>query len=593
MFSRRSFIGGSSVLAISLGLGNGAAAESAARLADLDFTNSAAREHAPALEGTPRYVRHEVFGDAAGIAIEDATVNGVEDAGYSQSGSPKGWRMPAEFNPASPCVATFTRIGNGRGLLRLQGDRAGDFHVVLGSGRYFPIAAGEPLTGSMAIRLVDGTTKNLKNVSLVILENDAAGKVANKAPPATPIQLLQTDKVWWAEVRAVAGAYHYANLAIKVAVTAAFDLTFEVNDPQLEKRRWRSTFCVASRDADRISLATALQQDYLSAVERSVVVTADMPRFSADGTLWSEYADDQNFVAIERRGWVLYACVGKNGATRELRLGVVPPLMRFSVALTIGETGLTASLNGKSPSAIKSEMPRRLTVARLGSRPGSANWNSTICRLTLYRGRLADGARASRPPRAFFDDFDRPDSVSLGVSPTGQSIIAFGTVTSRIAGKKWVADAGSWALAHASYGKVTLPVIPRYMGAVLNWTSGGEEGGAGLIAVTGDLPNIIDGLHTIVCDNREIFQTITSSTVDTALANFYYPVPMKRDGATVYGVARLLNVAERAVVFVGPDGDLARHVHGTYVSRAGRIAVFEHYWQIGRCRPEFLAVAAL
>lgn len=580
-------------MAMSLGLGRIAAAGSDVRLADLDFTSPTTRgDHAHAVAGTLRYARHEVFGDAAGIIIEEAGANGVEDAGYSQASSPGGWRMPAQFNPASPCTATFTKTGNGCGLLRLQGDRAGEFHVVMGSGRRFPIAAGEPLTGSMAIRLAHGSSGALKNVSLVILENDAEGRVANKTPPTAPIQQLQTDKAWWAEVRAVAGAYHYANLAIKIVVTSAFDLTFEINAPQLEKNKWRSTFCVASREADRVSLAADLQQNYLTASERSLVITADMPRFAANGSLWSEYRDDKNFISIERRSWVLYAHVVNDGESRDIRLGVVSPLMRFSIALVIGETGLTASLNGKPPVALKDEMPRGLTQARFGTGP-AGSWNSTIQRLTLYRGRIADCARASRPPDAFFDDFDRPDSKSLGVSPTGQSITWFGTATSRIAGKKWVADAEGWALAHASYGKVTLPVIPRYMGAVLNWTSGREEGGAGLLAVTRDLPNPIDGLHTIVCDNREIFQTITSSTVERATANFYYPVPMKRDGATVYGVARLLNIAEKAVVFVGPGGDLARHVHETYVSRAGRIAVFEHYWQIGQCRPEFLAVAAL
>ncbi|WP_458760129.1 hypothetical protein ACSVBT_04835 [Afipia sp. TerB] len=585
-------MGGVSAVAMSLALGRIAAAEPAAGLADLDFANAAGKEHAAPLAGVPRYVRHEVFGDPAGIMIEDAAVNGVEDAGYSQAAVPRGWRMPAEFNPASPCTATFTKAGNGRGLLRLQGDSAGEFHVVLGSGRHFPIAAGDALTGSMAIRLAQGASNNLKGVSLVILENDGEGRVANKTPPTAPIQQLQADKAWWAEVRAVAGAYRYANLAIKVVAGAAFDLTFEINHPQLEKRNWRSTFCVASREADRISLAAALQEDYLSGPERSLVLTADMPRFSANGTLWSEQGDDKNFIAIERQGWFLNARVVKDGASREIRLGVVSPLMRFSVALAIGESGLTASLNGKPPIVFRGAMPRGLSMARLGSGV-AGSWNSTIQRLTLYRGRIIDCARASRLRDAFFDDFDRPDSASLGVSPTGQSIIWFGTATSRIAEKKWVADAGSWALAHASYGKVTLPAIPRYMGAVLNWTSGREEGGAGLLAVNGDLPNPIDALHTIVCDNREIFQTITSSTVDAAVANFYYPVPMKRDGTTVYGVARLLNIADKAVVFVGPDGDLARHVHETYVSRAGRNAVFEHYWQIGQCRPEFLAVAAL
>lgn len=590
MFSRRSFVGGSSLFAMSLGLGGIAIAEGEAHLADLDFTKSS---DAHAVTGKLRYVRHEVFGDPVGIIIEDAATNGVEDAGYSQPASPPGgWRMPAEFNPAAPCTATFTKTGNGRGLLRLQGNQAGEFHVVLGSGRHFSIAAGESLTGSMAIRFAGGSSSNLKGVSLVILENDAEGKVANKTLPTAPIQQLQTDKAWWAEVRAVAGGYRYANLAIKIVVTAAFDLTFEINDPQLEKRSWRSSYCVASREADRVSLAADLQKNYLGAPERSLIVTADMPRFSANGSLWSEYRDSKNFIAVERRGWALHARVMRDGASHEIRLGLVPPLMRFSMALVIGETSLAASLNGKPPVVLKGEMPRGLTMTRLGA--GSAGmWNSTIQRLILYRARIADCARASRPPDAFFDDFDRPDSASLGTSPTGQSIIWFGTAKSRIAGKKWVADAGSWALAHASYGKVTLPAVPRYMGTVLNWTSGREEGGAGLLAVTADLPSPIDGLHTIVCDNREIFQTITSSTVDAPLANFYYPVPMKRDGTTVYGVARLLNVAEKAVVFVGPDGELARHVDETYVSRAGKIAVFEHYWQIGQCRPEFLAVAAL
>lgn len=289
----------------------------AVRLADLDFTKG---DHGYAVTGKLRYVRHEVFGDAAGIIIEDAAANGIEDAGYSQSASPPGgWRMPAELDPALPCVATFTKTGNGRGRLRLQGNQAGEFHVVLGLGRHFPIVAGEPLTGSMAIRLAGGSSNSLKSVSLVILENDAEGRVANETPPTAPIQQLQTDKAWWAEVRAVAGAYRYADLAIKVVVTAAFDLTLEINDPQLEKRSWRSSYCVASREADRVSLAAELQQNYLAASERSLVTTADMPRFSANGSLWAESRDDKNFIAVERRGWVLYARVVNDGASREIR----------------------------------------------------------------------------------------------------------------------------------------------------------------------------------------------------------------------------------------------------------------------------------
>ncbi|GIQ77066.1 hypothetical protein [Bradyrhizobium sp. RD5-C2] len=67
---------------------------------------------------------------------------------------------------------------------------------------------------------------------------------------------------------------------------------------------------------------------------------------------------------------------------------------------------------------------------------------------------------------------------------------------------------------------------------------------------------------------------------------------MERDGRTPYGVACMTNFGEKAVVYVGPQGDLARHVHHTYTERAGPFAVFEHFWQLTQCRPEFFAVAA-
>jgi hypothetical protein len=235
-------------------------------------------------------------------------------------------------------------------------------------------------------------------------------------------------------------------------------------------------------------------------------------------------------------------------------------------------------------------MPDSLHQANLGS-GNRGTWNSTIARLTLFGAGVADAAAASRQEETFYDDFDRPDSRSLGMSPTGQAIQRFGA-NSRIDGRKWVADS-ELSLVSAAYGTIRMYRVPRYIGAVINWTTGLMEGGAGLIASTHEnLDAHLNALHTVLTDRREIFQTITRSSVDKEFASFFYPTPMRRDGETSYGVAAMLDAIDSAVVYVGPQGDLVRHVDPTYVQRAGSVVVFEHYWHLSQCRPEFLAVAA-
>jgi hypothetical protein len=591
MLSRRSFVGASSLLLASIGARSASAEGNTVPLLDLNFFDrSASTDHARALNAPLRYVNHEVFGDPAGIMIEDAALNGVEDADYSGSGAyPAGWRMLSQSGSPADLTAKFIKTGAGKSRLQLQGRSAGDFYVTTGSSRRFAIVTGDVLTGSVAIRLADGDRGSLKSLGLLILENNADGAVANPTPSVAPVQQIQTDKAWWAQVQIVAGLSGFANLAVKVTTSGKFDLTFEINFPQLEKRAWRSTFCAVSREGDDVLLAAP--SDYLSRTERSVAITADAPRFVAAGTLWSEYADANNYVEVQLRDRVIYAKAVAVGVPNEIRLGVVPPLMRFTVCLILRANGLTASLNGKPPKLVNCAMPKGLTLVRLG---GGLNgrWSSTVGRLTLFKVPVFDSALESRRDQVFFDDFDRPDSPSLGRSPTGQVIERVGSNNTAISGRKWVAIAGGLGLAFAGYGQIRLPNVPRYLGAVLTWTTGYSGGGAGLIAATNDLSGPTDALHTIVSDHGEIFQTISNSHVDTALATFTYPVAMRRDGQTQYGVACMLNSMESAVVYVGPQGDLARHVSPTYVNRIGRIAVFEHYWQLGQCRPEFLAVAA-
>jgi hypothetical protein len=214
-------------------------------LLDLNFFDrSASTDHARALNAPLRYVNHEVFGDPAGIMIEDAALNGVEDADYSGSGAyPAGWRMLSQSGSPADLTAKFIKTGAGKSRLQLQGRSAGDFYVTTGSSRRFAIVTGDLLTGSVAIRLADGDRGSLKSLGLLILENNADGAVANPTPSVAPVQQIQTDKAWWAQVQIVAGLSGFANLAVKVTTSGKFDLTFEINFPQLEKRAWRSTIC--------------------------------------------------------------------------------------------------------------------------------------------------------------------------------------------------------------------------------------------------------------------------------------------------------------------------------------------------------------
>jgi hypothetical protein len=587
MLSRRSFVQG--FCALSSAGGGTAAAADGAEPTDLDFCDrSAAAQHAGVLGDALRYVDHEVFGDAAGIMIEDSADNGVEDAGFGAS-PPSGWQMRPETVLPDIYTATFAKTALARGQLRLQGRAAGDCTITLGSDRHFAIAAGDLLTGSLAIRLAQGDVAQIGAVGLIIAERDGSGRIANTAPVLAPVQQLAGDKAWWAQARITVGQSGFASLVLKVITTGAFDLVFDIHTPQLEKRGWRSTFCAASRAADTVIVAPSA--DYLSRPERTVVITADAPRQVAAATLWSEWRDADNFVEIRYRDHVVSAQSIADGVASEIRLGVVPPLMRFTVAMIRHATGLAASLNGKPVQSVACAMPRGLTRVTLGDGT-HGRWNSTVARLTLHASALADAASASRRLVTFYDDFDRPDAAELGDSPTGQAIARVGANHSAIAGRQWVAMDGPPDAVSAAYGKVALPQVPRYLGAVVCWTTGNSGGAAGLIAASNDMSASTDALHSIVTDTAEIFQTITLSQVDAALARFVYPVAMRRDGATPYGVACLLNAAESAVVYVGPQGDLARHVSSTYAARAGRFAVFEHYWQPGQCRPAFLAVAA-
>ena len=584
MLSRRAF------LAASLAAVASCANADDAVLFDLDFRNRDATDsHRRALDGVLRYVDHEVLGDPAGLLIEDAAINGVEDAGYRGDGLvPTGWIMPDSFTLPKPCRATFTRSGDGRGQLRLQGDSAGDYDVTLGSTTFFAVAQGQHLTGSLAIRVVSGDRAALTGFGLLILQRNRAGEIVDRSPSVAPVQQIQTDQPWWAQVRIVASTDGHASLVVKITTSAPFDFVFDLHTPQLEARSWRSSFCIGARDAD--SLALRDPHAYLGARERSVVITADTPRCVPVGTLWREASDTGDAVEIVWRDHALHLVVTAAGVSTELRLGEMPPLMRFSVCLAIGAAGVAASLNGKPAQSLPFAPVAPVTRVQLGQgRLG--RWNATVARLTLRRDNIGDPARESLRDIAFYDDFDRADSRSLGRSPSGQSIERVGAAATSLANRTWIA-AGGLGLSFAAYGKVTLPAPPLYMGAVLSWSSGYAGGGAGLIAATNNLTPPTHALHTIVTDREEIFQTLTNSKVDAALASFVYPQPIARDGVSRCGVARFVSIRDNAVVFVGPQGDLARHVSPTYVATLGPTAVFEHYWQAGQARPQFHAVAA-
>ncbi len=590
MLSRRSFLAATPIAIATARSSPASAANDVAPLLDLNlFDRNAAIEHARSLNGQLRYFSHEVFGDPAGIIIEDASTNGVEDADYARSGDyPAGWRMPSDLFPVN-CTAKFIKHAEGRGSIRLRGADGGDFYVALGSTEHFPVRQGETLTGSISVRLADGDPSILKGVSLLIVEEGGEAASGNPVSAIAPVQQLQTDRDWWVQVQAVARSSGYATLAIKVTTAAKFDITLDLNFPQLEKRPWRSTFCAVSRAINDVSLSTSI--DYLSLSERSLVITADAPRAVANATLWNEYGNDDNSIQIQLRERILYAKVVSKGTPTEIRLGVIPPLMRFSVCLVIAAEGISASLNGKRPTFAACVVPKGLTIAKLGS-GANGSWNSTIGQITLFKGRVFDAEIKSRRYQAFYDDFDRADSRSIGRSPTGQMIERTGSIETAIVQRKWVADTGGLALTFAGYGKVTLANPPRYLGAVLNWTKGISGGAAGLIAATNNLLDPTDALHTLVSDREGIFQTIANSKVETALTTFIYPIAMSRDNETAYGVAFLISSREDAVVFVGPQGDLARHKDLSYAKRLGKTAVFEHYWHMSQARPEFHAVAA-
>ena len=559
-------------------------------LLDLDFCDRSAVElHRRALDGTLRYARHEVFDEPAGLLIEDAAINGVEDAGYRNDGAfPTGWTMPDASPLPKPCKATFTRVSDGQGRLQLRGESAGDYYVTLGSSRYFAVMAGDHLMGSMAIRLAAGDRTMLASVGLLILERNDAGDIANAAPVVAPVQQLQTDRPWWAQARIVVGVNGYASLVLKLSAAGPFDLSFDIHSPQLEKRGWRSSFCLGTREADAISLSDP--QAYLAHQQRSLVITADTPRCVPSATLWYEGSDSGDAIEIVWRDHALYVVSFIAGVTREINLGMMPPLTRFSVCLVIATDSITASLNGKAPKQLSPGSAALFTRAQLGQgRLG--RWNATIAQLTLYKARVFDPAVESLRDIVFYDDFDRADSRALGRSPSGQVIARVGAVETSIVNKTWIA-VGGLGLSFAAYGKITLPEPPLYQGAVLSWTAGYAGGGAGLLAATHDLTPPTNALHTVVTDREQIFQTLTNSSVDAALASFVYPQPIARDGVTRCGVARLVSRKDNAVVFIGPQGDLARHVSPTYVASLGPTAVFEHYWQAGQCRPQFHAVAA-
>jgi hypothetical protein len=76
MLSRGSFVGASSLLPISIVPRSASTQENTSPLLNLDFLDrSAARGHAQALAAAPRHVAHELFGDLAGIMMEDAALN--------------------------------------------------------------------------------------------------------------------------------------------------------------------------------------------------------------------------------------------------------------------------------------------------------------------------------------------------------------------------------------------------------------------------------------------------------------------------------------------------------------------------------------
>ncbi len=256
--------------------------------------------------------------------------------------------------------------------------------------------------------------------------------------------------------------------------------------------------------------------------------------------------------------------------------------------MTLGPTGLAGAVNGKVAKSINAAVPTGLTTVRLG-RGSQGYWNATIKRVSLYGIGAIDCAAMSLREQVFFDDFDRPDNASLGKSPTGQSIAKTGGVDTAIVAGKWIARNAGLGLAFAGYGKVFSPAAPRYMGAVLNWTTGRSGGAAGLIAATNNLSHPTDALHTVVCDSVEIFpdhhwlarrrraRDLRFSECDGA---------RRRDG--VWCCALVQPNRKRGGVR-GSGWHLPRHVSTTYGERIGETRCVRALLAVGeQCRPEFL-----
>ncbi|TXH33803.1 MAG: hypothetical protein E6Q98_20745, partial [Rhodospirillaceae bacterium] len=221
--------------------------------APLGGASVSASYSAISITGTQRAATHEIFGDAAGNWYEEALVaNGVQDAGMSNANSdPTGWG----FVFSNTLTTSFAKRGTGKGTAAWSGSTAGDYYYQLGGATNFAAVTADTLIGSLMLRLAAGSLTNVSGLSLVLIEYSSGGALIG-APSGNAIavcQQLQTDKAFYHQIGtgfSANASTGFVCLGIKFTAAGAFNFSLDIENPQLEKRAWRSTFAVSSRAAD-------------------------------------------------------------------------------------------------------------------------------------------------------------------------------------------------------------------------------------------------------------------------------------------------------------------------------------------------------
>ncbi|MGY3527295.1 hypothetical protein [Bradyrhizobium sp. USDA 4452] len=543
------------------------------------------------LTGTQRAATHEVYGDSAGNWYEEALVaNGVQDAGYSNASTdPTGWG----FVFSSALTTSFARTGgsgSSQGVATWSGSTAGDYYYQLGAATNFAAVTADNLIGSVKLRLAAGSFTNVTNPSLVLIEYTSGGALVG-APTGNAVatlQQVQTDKTFFHQIGngfVAGGTTAFVALAIKFTATGAFNFSLGIDNPQLEKRKWRSTFAVSTRSAD-VNTFTVPAAPY------TLDVTADFPRFVPAGTLL-EIGSGSNRITVRQANYALFLTVVSGGSTlTDTQIAALPSMMRFKLDMTVNASSIVVSVNGQAQTFAIT--PPVVTTGTLGN--GNAGyWNSTIFVPNILSAAQTQAQLITKSLSLnnLYDDFtNRANSATLTTAWTGQSWHqSFNSATNSISGGKLIAT-NTGGSPFAAYLTAPLSANPRYLGAVLDWTNATTGGAAGLIAATNNFVSPTNAIHSIYTDANVVWQTIISDVVQTALATNTFINAMTKDAATKYSIVSMQNTGESAEVKVKPDGGYARLVDASLKAETGSTAVFEHFWQTGQCRPEFIAVAA-